>query len=263
MDDGDIISIPTWRQVVQEIIDGKRDRHLYEKKLRVGEYVEFFSAPLNDAHGTVEEYPEPDAIRVMVIVSEVTEGPHGQWFFQWKATVPYRQPDDERTDEGEKFLILDALRQFSDRTGCFVPALPVSKVTGLPLQLVEDSFELLAEDDYVKHDHDSRDHAAELRAKGRRFLREYARRRTATDDPMMTSSAKGDGVTNPSPQAIGTASNETSQAAKAIASPPIGSADGFQLVLLIHGIRTQADWGPMVVSKLRSGWPSRSHVRRT
>ena len=26
--------------------------------------------------------------------------------------------------------------------------------------------------------------------------------------------------------------------------------DGFQVVLLIHGIRTQADWGPMVRSRL-------------
>ena len=50
LDDGDIVHIPTWRQVVQEIIDGKRDRHLYEKKLGIGEYVEFFSARPIHAH---------------------------------------------------------------------------------------------------------------------------------------------------------------------------------------------------------------------
>lgn len=38
--------------------------------------------------------------------------------------------------------------------------------------------------------------------------------------------------------------------APAIPSPASDSVDGFQVVLLIHGIRTQADWGPMVASKL-------------
>jgi hypothetical protein len=34
------------------------------------------------------------------------------------------------------------------------------------------------------------------------------------------------------------------------ASSATEAVDGFQVVLLIHGIRTQADWGPMVQSKL-------------
>ncbi|WP_165248070.1 hypothetical protein [Paludisphaera soli] len=33
-------------------------------------------------------------------------------------------------------------------------------------------------------------------------------------------------------------------------TPTTGDVDGFQVVLLIHGIRTQAHWGPMVASKL-------------
>ena len=33
-------------------------------------------------------------------------------------------------------------------------------------------------------------------------------------------------------------------------TPPTEGVDGYQIVLLIHGIRTQADWGPMVRSKL-------------
>ncbi len=65
-----------------------------------------------------------------------------------------------------------------------------SKVTGLPLQLVEDTFELLAGDGYVLHDHDSGGHAAEPKAKGRQFLREYARRRRATKDAATTSSVR-------------------------------------------------------------------------
>ncbi len=122
MNDGDIVRIPTWREVVQEIIEGKRDRHLYEKKLGIGEYVEFFSARPIHPHQVVEDYPEPNTIRVMVIVSEITEGPAGQWFFRWKAAVPYQQPSGERTVEEETFVILDALRRFSEGTNCLIPA---------------------------------------------------------------------------------------------------------------------------------------------
>ena len=57
--------------------------------------------------------------------------------------------------------------------------------------------------------------------------------------------------------------NSPSQQVAALTEPPTspsikpetttsttGNVDGFQVVLLIHGIRTQADWGPMVRSKL-------------
>jgi len=179
MDDSDIIRIPTWREVVQEIIDGKRDRHLHETKLEVGEFVEFFSAPPNDAHGTVETYPEPNAIQVMVVVSEVTEGPHGQWFFQWKAAVPFQQPDPRLTGEGEKFVILSAVQQFSEGTATTIPALPVSWVTGYPLRDVDDAFEILAAAGHLRETQTTAGLSAVLTARGRQFLKDYARRTTA------------------------------------------------------------------------------------
>ena len=45
MDENDYVSVPARREIVQEVIDGTRRRHVYVPRVRENDYVEFF-APL-------------------------------------------------------------------------------------------------------------------------------------------------------------------------------------------------------------------------
>ena len=172
MDDGDIVTVFAVREVVRQIIAGERFKYLYVDGVQVNDYVEFCSAPLLIPPDVVESHPEPDPIRVMVIVTEITERSLGNRFFHWKAAVPYRKVDADRTFDEEMSAILDAVHRFSEGTESLIPAFPVSKVNGLTLQIVEDSFELLAGEGYLKCSLDSSGHYARLTAKGRQLLRE-------------------------------------------------------------------------------------------
>ena len=91
--------------------------------------------------------------------------------FIWKVAVPCKQPEPDHGLDDEMYEILKAIGEFSKGTEAAIPALPVSKVTGLPLQVVEDHYELLGNESLVEHIHDSSGHYAWLKPRGRNLLR--------------------------------------------------------------------------------------------
>ena len=250
MDEGDILSIPARREVVREIIEGTRTKHLYEPRLDVGVFVEFFSAPLLHPPDLVESFPESDALRAMVRVTNITEGFLGKYFFHWTSAIPNRQAESGTTIGQEKYAILDAIRRFSEGTVMLIPAFPVSKVTGIPLQVVEDQFELLAREEYLKYSYDSSGHYAVLSASGRQYLRLFDQKVMNERDTEVTALPEMVSPINLAKTTGSLSSEEATPTTNSHEEINVKCGSEYQIVLLVHGIRTQAEWQAMVREKI-------------
>jgi|GEM_PF-6474627 len=85
---------PEYRQIVEEIPQGKRTQRFVSKQVAVGDTVEFFSAPLYyPPHEALSDEPEENSISAVVQVSkveraaEVATGPaeHGKpWLIHFR-----------------------------------------------------------------------------------------------------------------------------------------------------------------------------------
>ena len=164
-----MICISASRFVVEGIITGTRKKYRSNsEEVRKNDYVEIYSALPHG--GTVENHPERNALRVIVLVDKIETDRFGQKFI-WKVAVPCKQPEPDHGLDDEMYEILKAIGEFSKGTEAAIPALPVSKVTGLLLQVVEDHYELLGNESLVEHIHDSSGHYAWLKPRGRNLLR--------------------------------------------------------------------------------------------
>ena len=80
---------PEYRQIVEEIQQGKQWQRSISKLVAVGDTVEFFSASLhNPPHEGLNDVPEENSIRASVVVSKVEAGSsdHGKpWLIHWDA----------------------------------------------------------------------------------------------------------------------------------------------------------------------------------
>ena len=123
MNEGGVICIPASRFVVEGIITGTVKKYLSDSKVRENGYVEVFSAPQIHRHDTVENHPEPNAIRVMVLVDKIETNDFGQKFISWKVAVPYQQHEPDHGLDDEKYEILTAISEFSRGTESVYPCL--------------------------------------------------------------------------------------------------------------------------------------------
>src|SRR5262249_41372205 len=142
----------------------------------------------------------------------------------------------------------------------FVTDIQVAQRTNIALEDVRDWIETLEGEGYVEVARTTAGLSASITAKGRLQLGLYKTTPTTQAEagpgspdqapPPVTSAGVVGPVTSPTP-VTSTPSPPLSPSSGPTITPPLpGDVDEFQVVLLIHGIRTQADWGPMVRSKL-------------
>ncbi len=80
--------VPEHRQVVEQMLQGKRQKNRFQKPVEVGDTVLFFSArPVFPPHDALENAADDNPIIAVVHVSKVEEGPgHGYpHFIHWDA----------------------------------------------------------------------------------------------------------------------------------------------------------------------------------
>jgi pimeloyl-ACP methyl ester carboxylesterase len=165
---------------------------------------------------------------------------------------------------GAQRMVLQAVQDsFKDAAG-FVTDAQVAQGTGIALKDVRDWIETLEGEDFVEVAQTTAGVTASITAKGRIQLSLY--------EPIPPPHGGAEGVGATEPGQIPSADSPSPSAAEAVSPPitpspsfhapltsassepgtalPNGAVDEFQVVLLIHGIRTQADWGPMVKSKI-------------
>jgi hypothetical protein len=160
---------------------------------------------------------------------------------------------------GAQILVLQAIQNSPKDSAGFVTDAEVAQSTRIALKDVRDWFETLEGEEYVEAARTESGLSASITARGRLQLGLYEPIPTAQGRPEGAGAAELAHTPSADPpsadEAVASATTSTasplpsttSEAGKA--SPP-GAVDAFQVVLLIHGIRTEADWGPMVRSKL-------------
>jgi len=80
--------VPEHRQVVEDILQGKRKKNRFQKPVEVGDTVQFFSAPpVFHPHDALEDFPDDNPISAVVHVSKVEAGPGDgyPYFIHWDA----------------------------------------------------------------------------------------------------------------------------------------------------------------------------------
>jgi len=168
---------------------------------------------------------------------------------------------------GAQRMVLQAILDLPKDAAGFVSDTQVAQGTSIALKNVRDWIETLEGEEFVEVARTTAGVSASITAKGRLQLSFY--------QPVSTSQGGTGGLGAPgsvqpsvsvdsSATALGEPHPSIAQASSPSSlsppkSPSVGSStapsateavDGYQIVLLIHGIRTQADWGPMVGSKL-------------
>jgi hypothetical protein len=176
---------------------------------------------------------------------------------------------------GAQRMVLQAVNDLPKNAAGFVADSQITQATQISESDVRDWLDTLDGEGLIEVARTTAGLSASITAKGRLQLILY--------QPVSTSQGGADGPAaagsvqpSPSVSSPATVSGEPSPSINAstpplVPSPPLspssgsltapsaaGDVDGYQVVLLIHGIRTQADWGPMVRSKLEV--PGQIHV---
>ena len=166
---------------------------------------------------------------------------------------------------GAQRLVLQAIQDLPTDAHGIVTDSQIAHGTGIALKDVRDWILTLEDEGYVEFARTMVGLSAWITAKGRLQLGLYdpiptthgslaGAGSTEPMQPIQTETPPGETtgsisppITQSSTPPSASVSSATGQTA---GSSGAGDMDGFQVVLLIHGIRTQADWGPMVRAKL-------------
>ena len=153
---------------------------------------------------------------------------------------------------GAQKMVLQAIVELpKDATG-FVTDVQIAQRTRIALTDVRDWIETLEGEGHVDSARTTSGLSASITAQGRLQLGLY--QPIAPPHAESVEIAVTGRTLSPITGSVGSTIPSSTVAspsdAPASASPSTDSMDGFQVVLLIHGIRTQADWGPMVRSRL-------------
>jgi hypothetical protein len=166
---------------------------------------------------------------------------------------------------GAQRMVLRAILDLPKDASGFVTDRQISHDTRIALKEVKDWIETLDGEELVEVARTTEGLAASITAKGRIQLGLFEPIPTTHDQiaasevtqtlqpaPSTTSPASVDGteIRPASTPTVQTPSEPIPRVSPGTGSSQTEAVDAFQVVLLIHGIRTQADWGPMVRSKL-------------
>jgi hypothetical protein len=90
VNDMNTYKVAEYRQVVEEMIQGKRQRNRFREPIEVGDTVVFFSArPVCPPHDALEHAADNNPLIAVVHVSKVETGPDSNYpyFIHWDAVT--------------------------------------------------------------------------------------------------------------------------------------------------------------------------------
>jgi hypothetical protein len=100
----------------------------------------------------LERHPEPNSLRVIVLVSKLEDGPK-PWhrhFVHWKVAIPVKPHSEDPSNAETPYTILDIINQFEQGSGAAVPAVVIARLSRLLLQVVEDYMDRLKNEGQIK-----------------------------------------------------------------------------------------------------------------